>query len=289
MVTARVFYFTRVLELRGWIVTETKAQLDPTKAKETVQAWSSQLSDPQAIAVAPLLQALSALLPRDDTPPERTEKAPTRSDAPVSLSTLESLEQTLSQTLELDDPQVIKDSISKCLELVRTEKAKPAPTPVVNVPSSATLSVDAETGLPGRLLFEKIVSDSIADGRSFITALFVVERLPLINKRFGRLAGDRVLLYVAQYLAQELPDSNSLSRWSGAAFSAIINSENSDKMESQIRAISNKPLSANIDVGNRSVMLTISCACMMEQLSVSASPEKLFDKMDGFVETRTNG
>lgn len=207
----------------------------------------------------------------------------------MSLGALESLEQTLSQALELDDPQIMKESILKCLDLVRTEKAKPAPTPVANVVPAATLSVDAETGLPGRLLFEQIVSDSIGEGRNFITALFVVERLPLINKRFGRVAGDRVLLYVAQYLAQELPDSNSLSRWSGSAFSAIINSENSDKMESQIRAISNKPLSANIDVGNRSVMLTISCACMMEQLSADASPEKLFDKMDEFIRTRTSG
>jgi hypothetical protein len=58
-------------------------------------------------------------------------------------------------------------------------------------------------------------------------------------------------------------------------------------MESQIRAISNKPLSANIDVGNRSVMLTISCACMVEQLSADASPQTLFAKMDDFVTART--
>jgi len=207
--------------------------------------------------------------------------------AAISTPPLESLEQFLSQASESEDPRVIKDLISKCLEIVRTEKAKPPAAPaVVTIPAGAT-TVDSETGLPGRLLFEKLVADSIAEGKNVITALFVVERLPLINKRFGRLAGDRVLLYVAQYLAQELPESNSLSRWSGSAFSTIINFENSDKMESQIRAISNKPLSANIDVGNRSVMLTISCACMMEQLSADASPEKVFDKMDEFVKART--
>jgi diguanylate cyclase (GGDEF)-like protein len=240
-------------------------------------------------AVAPLLQALSGLLQRDDSPREEEVKSPATPEAPVSVGALQSLEETLSQALELDDLQTIKESISKCLETVRTEKSKPGRIPSANVPPSATLSVDAETGLPGRLLFEKIVADSIAEGRNFITALFVVERLPLINKRFGRVAGDRVLLFVAQYLAQELPDSNSLSRWGGPAFSAIINSENSEKMESQIRAISNKPLSANIDVGSRSVMLTISCACMMEQLSGTASPEKLFDKMDDFIRARTSG
>jgi len=207
--------------------------------------------------------------------------------AAISAPPLESLEQLLSQASESADFQAIKHSISKCLEIVRAEKAKPTAAPAaVTIPEGA-MTVDSDTGLPGRLLFEKLVTDSIAEGKNVITALFVVERLPLINKRFGRLAGDRVLLYVAQYLARELPDSTSLSRWSGSAFSTIINFENSDKMESQIRAISNKPLSANIDVGNRSVMLTISCACMMEQLSAGASPEKVFDKMDDFVKART--
>jgi GGDEF domain-containing protein len=249
----------------------------------------NQLSEQQTIAVAPLLRALSGLMSIHEDAPKSSQSeppAPTQS-LPISQRSLEVLEQILSQALEVDDPRALKESISKCLEVIRTEKAKPAPEPTVTLPPATPASLDAETGLPGRLLFEKIVADSIAGGRNFITALFVVERLPLINKRFGRAAGDRVLLYVAQYLAQELPDPSSLSRWSGSAFSAIINSENSEKMESQIRAISNKPLSANIDVGNRSVMLTISCACMMEQLSASASPESVFTKMDNFVTARS--
>ncbi len=267
-------------------------KLTAAEAKESVHGWLNQLSDEQTASVAPLLRALKGLMSgyeesRESKPSEPAALTTAPVDPPVSGGALQLLESTLSQALELEDPLALKDAISKCLETVRAEKAKPAPAPAVTL-SPANLAIDAETGLPGRLLFEKIVADSIAEGRNFIAALFVVERLPLINKRFGRAAGDRVLLYVAQYLAQELPDSNSLSRWSGPAFSAIINSENSDKMESQIRAISNKPLSANIDVGNRSVMLTISCACMMEQLSASESPEKVFTKMDNFVQTRTS-
>ncbi len=209
--------------------------------------------------------------------------------APVAVGTLEALEQALSETLDLPDPEAIKGSITKCLEIIRTEKAKPAPAQPTVVLPPVTHHIDSETGLPGRLLFEKIVSDAIGEQKTFMLALFVVERLPLINKRFGRAAGDRVLLYVAQYLAQELPDSNSLSRWGGTAFSAIITSENSDKMGSQIRAISNKPLSANIDVGSRSVMLTISCGCLMEQVTLTSSAENLFKKMDDFVDARTGG
>jgi diguanylate cyclase (GGDEF)-like protein len=252
-----------------------------------------ELSEQQAVAVAPFLKALSELIAGSNSQQEQHEAAraltpPVDSKPHLAAGPLELLEHTLSQALDAKDPKGVRDAISKCLEIVRTEKAKPVASSVISAAPVTSLNVDAETGLPNRSLFERIVADSIAEGRQFITALFVVERLPLINKRFGRLAGDRVLLYVARYLAQELPDSNSLSRWSGSAFSAIINAENSEKMESQIRAISNKPLSANIDVGNRSVMLTISCACMMEQLSADAEPEKLFGKMDDFVKVRTS-
>lgn len=254
-------------------------------------SWLGQLSEKQTVAVAPFLKALSDLMSEQKSVGEQGANEPSStlgvaSSSPISAAPLEFIDQILTEALGLSDPQEIKDSISKCLDIVRTEKVKPRPSPAAAPATSSALPVDAETGLPGRLMFEKLVNDSIAEGRNFISALFVVERLPLINKRFGRIAGDRVLLYVAQYLAQELPDSNSLSRWSGPAFSTIINSENSDKMESQIRAISNKPLSANIDVGNRSVMLTISCACMIEQLSVRDSSEELFNKMDQFVQLK---
>ncbi|MFL6446806.1 MAG: GGDEF domain-containing protein [Bryobacteraceae bacterium] len=234
--------------------------------------------------MAPLLQALSGLMSAYEISSERTE-APPLTD-PISIGLLETLEQSLSQALELDDPQALKQSISQCLEAVRSEKDKQTPQRSVTLPPATRASLDAVTGLPGRLHFERRVADLVAEGRTFIAALFVVERLPLMNKRFGRAAGDRVLSYVAHYLAHELPESNGLSRWSGSAFAAIIKAENSEKMENQIRAISNKPLSASIDVGNRSVMLTISCGCMMEQVSGDASPESLFAKMDEFLTSR---
>ncbi len=278
--------------MRGKTLTDPKRQLAPAEAKEAVTSWLDQLSEEQTVAVAPLLKALSGLMSEHRGQAEQSERAaplaPAIETACISSTALESLDQILSGALECHDLQTINDSVSKCLEIVRAEKAKPMRPVALPAVHAGALTVDAETGLRARFSFEKLVADSVAEGKNAVAALFVVERLPLINKRFGRVVGDRVLLYVAKYLTQELPDSNSLSRWSGPAFSAIINADNSDKMESQIRAISNKPLSANIDVGNRSVMLTISCACMMEQLSAEGSPEKVFDKMDEFVKARTS-
>jgi GGDEF domain-containing protein len=279
--------------VRGKALTDLKTQLAPAEVKQAVTSWLDQLSEKQTVAVAPLLKALSGLMSEHKGEGEQIEHAapsisPVTEAACIGRTALDSLERILSRALESADPQTISDSMLKCLEIVRTEKAKPTAVPALPAITAGALTVDAETGLPGRLSFEKLIAKSITEGKNAVTALFVVERLPLINKRFGRVVGDRVLLYVAKYLAQELPDSNSLSRWSGPAFSTIINADNSDSMESQIRAISNKPLSANIDVDNRSVMLTISCACMIEQLSAQASPEKVFDKMDEFVKTRTS-
>ncbi len=196
---------------------------------------------------------------------------------------MEILQQNLSAALELNDPQAIKDLISKCLDVVRVEMSNP---PLVTLPPVTPATLDAETGLPGRLQFERTVGDSIAEGRDFVTALFVSERLPLINKRFGRAAGDRVLLYVASIFLRNYRTQTSYPGGAVRHFRASSTPKTRKRWKVRFGP-SNKPLSANIDVGNRSVMLTISCACIMEQISAKTSPEALFSRMDDFVAARS--
>jgi GGDEF domain-containing protein len=148
---------------------------------------------------------------------------------------------------------------------------------------------DTTTGLPGRLIFERAVCDAIIQGKESVVALFMVERLAYINKRFGRATGEEILLYVAQYLAQELPDSSILARWSGPAFAAMVDSASAAKRtEMRIRAIASKHLSTNIDNGRTAVMIPISCSCIVESLSAETSPETIFSRMDDFLSAHSS-
>jgi GGDEF domain-containing protein len=227
-----------------------KMSSEAREIRQNAHKWVDGLTDEQAAAVAPLLDALTALL------------AASSREAPLLSRIAESEKEFLSETP------------------THQSNGRSAP---LGSPGSATS--DATTGLPARLIFERAVCDALTQGRESVVALFIVERLAYINKRFGRVAGEEILLHVAQYLAQELPDSSTLARWSGPAFAAILDSTSAAKRtEMQIRAIASKRLSKTIDSGGRrAVMIPISCSCTVESLNAENSPEAIFTRMDDFL------
>lgn len=260
------------------------------KAKQRGHEWLDQLSNEQAIAVVPILLELSGLITVCSGKNQRESTLATNVeiDTSVFLEPSLKIENQLERILEIRDPQALREAIATCLDLFRSEKthlnASRSKANATNLLKSPTVpTTDATTGLPGRLLFERIVANAVAESKESITALFVVERLAYINKRFGRITGDEILLSVAQYLAQELPDSSSLSRWSGPAFAAILHPTAGKKTEMQVRAISRRQLSKTMETGGRSVMLPINCSCMIEPLSEGSSPDLIFSKMDDFI------
>ena len=262
--------------------------------RQNAHKWVDTLSDEQAAAVVPLLEALTALLAA--SPKASGSEKASELTSPLSLlaaGSCDTLETDLERALEITDPQMLQDNISSCLAIVRSEKKRLLETSVRQLeyradvlpasPGQATL--DPTTGLPARLIFERTVCDAITEGKESVVAIFIVERLAYINKRFGRATGEEILLYVAQYLAQELADSSTLARWSGPAFAAILDSTSTAKRtEMQIRAIASKRLSKTIDSGGRTaVMIPISCSCMVESLTAESSPEAIFSRMDDFL------
>jgi diguanylate cyclase (GGDEF)-like protein len=216
--------------------------------RQNAHKWVDALSDEQTAAVGPLLQALTALL-----------------------------------TASPEAPSSITESKKGNLDEIQIRQANNGPSALLASPGRSTS--DAATGLPARLIFERAVCDAITQGTESVVALFIVERLAYINKRFGRATGEEILLYVAQYLAEELPDSSMLARWSGPAFAAILDSTSAAKRtEMQIRAIASKRLSKTIDSGGRTaVMIPISCSCTVESLTAESSSEAIFSRMDDFL------
>jgi diguanylate cyclase (GGDEF)-like protein len=265
--------------------------------KQAAHSWLDKLSDDELVAVAPILHSLSSLLsislartPAPDRPAPIQELS-----CKVSNSFL-ALERQLEQAIALEEVQALRENVSACLDLVRYNKTKvghgggrlPALIAEEALPPEASVAppsmTDALTGLPARLMFERVVTSTIAEGKEATIALFKVERLPYINKRFGRVTGDEIVLFVAQYLAEKLPNSSLFVRWSGPAFAAILTGKAASKEAViELRAISRKQLSKSIDVDGRPVMLPISCSCFVEPILSTSSPDKLFAKMDDFL------
>jgi diguanylate cyclase (GGDEF)-like protein len=85
---------------------------------------------------------------------------------------------------------------------------------------------DALTGLPNRLFFSKILEQSISQARRYNRSLAVVfldlDRFKNINDTYGHQAGDQVLLTLAKKLKLGLRESDTVARFGGDEFIALL-------------------------------------------------------------------
>jgi diguanylate cyclase (GGDEF)-like protein len=88
------------------------------------------------------------------------------------------------------------------------------------------LLVDPLTGIPNRRAAEAAIRDELARARragtELCVALFDIDHFKRINDSFGHAAGDRVLERVAQTLASQTRASDTIARWGGEEFVALV-------------------------------------------------------------------
>ncbi|MEN3374415.1 EAL domain-containing protein [Dechloromonas sp. ZS-1] len=80
---------------------------------------------------------------------------------------------------------------------------------------------DALTGLPTRILFERIVSNALASKdllSTFAIAFIDLDHFAEINDALGHITGDRLLYLVANRLSSTLRVDDRIGRWSGDKF-----------------------------------------------------------------------
>jgi PAS domain S-box-containing protein/diguanylate cyclase (GGDEF)-like protein len=82
------------------------------------------------------------------------------------------------------------------------------------------------TGLPNRALFCERIARALpalaAQGLPLVVLAFDLERLSTINTSFGRLAGDKLLQFVAERMQVVLGDTRSMAHLSGGTFAVVF-------------------------------------------------------------------
>ena len=274
----------------------TAAGFDPS---QVARDFIEKVPPEHVPAMLPVLEALSQFVGKLRPAPEPVPESPiTRPDEHVGLNqqlveNLKTMEQTLEAALALPETERI-EQIKACAQSLRLErealeKRIAVGAAVAQSAVSASLqthspSIDPATGLRGRSLFEQLVNESIERGEGVTVALFLIKRLSYVNRRFGRAAGDEILLFMAQHLARELGEAVTLFRWTGPAFAAILgHGHGAASQDRRIKAIAIKQFPKTLETGGRSVMLSINCAYFSEQLSSQAIPAEVFARMDDFV------
>ena len=123
-------------------------------------------------------------------------------------------------------------------------------------------SFDAMTGFMNRVGFEDQLQESFKDLRREDDAhqliYFDLDNLRLVNDRFGREAGDEVIMRFARLLDEDLPKSAVLSRLSGDDFCMLLTHADSDAALEHAQRIRDKGASLRYLQGDKSLQITMS-------------------------------
>jgi GGDEF domain-containing protein len=191
-----------------------------------------------------------------------------------TISRLQSIEGELQKASMLEDFHAAKIRMSECLDILRTEIVRHRSESARNVSEMHSVverlrarapgapappeRLDPLTNLPERAAAEQALASAARDPRPAFAAVLVVDRLDLINARFGRTVGDEVLVFFCQHVRQGLEESDRLFRWTGPALLAVLfRDEPLAAVREVINRLFAKRLTKSATVENRSVLLSV--------------------------------
>jgi diguanylate cyclase (GGDEF)-like protein len=114
-------------------------------------------------------------------------------------------------------------------------------------------------------------------------------RIEVINTRFGREAGDQVMLIMSQQVASKLRPNDQVFRWHGPCFVALV--ERGNSLEA-VRAEMGRALAPRKDhtivLGDRTILVPLSLSWVAVPLWQQNDPKEVFQQVENLVK-RTRG
>lgn len=215
----------------------------------------------------------------------------------ASSTKLRSIERQIEASSHASDLRTIKAQLQQSLDVIceeavqqerRAEEVSDKLREAMSRPESAAVlseavsDLDLVTGLPNLRAAEQAIRSAIGSRTNCYAALLCVERVEVINSRFGFSVGDRILMLFGQHLAQHLSKSDRLFRWRGPGFLVILDRAGPEmSVRAEIARIVSTRLEQEIELGGRSVLLPIGSSWMLMSLA-NASVEQVTQKLDKF-------
>lgn len=214
-----------------------------------------------------------------------------------SVGRLREIEGKIEKTSGIEDVRVLKARLGDCLESIRNETTRQkedSARAVANLQREIQSSqvrisaagagpvLDPTTGLPARAAAAAALAEWIASPNPPYAALFIVDRIPLLNSRFGYDVGDRVMKAYLEELRNHLAPGDQIFRWSGPAFLALLNRpDRIEKVREHLRYALPGKIERNFELLNRSVLLSISVTWALFALTTPL--EGLIEQLDSFL------
>lgn len=124
---------------------------------------------------------------------------------------------------------------------------------------SPEVTVDGCTGLAVRSEAEAALNRALEGQAQSYAAVFYLHRMALTNARFGEAIGNQVILFCSQHIATVVTRGNdSLFRWSGPAFVAVLERPDSaSTVSAEVQRLISAPFSRFFETSSRSVYLPV--------------------------------
>ena len=226
----------------------------------------------------------------------------------VNISKLNDIAKNVGVASELNDVRLIKSKLSECLIDIQ-EEAKRQQTEIAetiqelregldrvrDTPGHAADSgtdagrvgnTDTVTGLPCRPDAEATIAEAARSNSISFVAVMVLERLQVLNARFGREAGDEILAAYSHMVKKSLTPRDRLFRWGGPVLVAVLPRQRSFQLvRGEFTHIMETRLEHSIQTPSRSVLIPVSAKwCLYPMM---AAPRLLIRKIDEFAATPT--
>jgi GGDEF domain-containing protein len=212
-----------------------------------------------------------------------------------TTSRLRDLEKQLVQASAVDDVRTLKACMADCLQSVRDEmesnRSQAAQT-IHTLQSQLDgtserlegahppAGRDPVTNLPNASAAEAALAIAAQEPSKHFVAVFVVNRVQLINARFGHAVGDEIMNVARDHLAGNLADP--LFRWRGPSLMMLLQrSAQLEEVRMSLHRIASCKLQKNVDLGSRSALLPVTLAWTVFPMQPSA--RLIAQKADAFV------
>ncbi len=207
------------------------------------------------------------------------------------------IERQIEKSSQAADLRTIKAQLQQSLDAIceeateqerRAEQVAGELREAMSRPESAAVvaeavgDMDIITGLPNFRAAERSIQQACAERTNTVAVLFCVERIEVINGRFGFAVGDRILTIFGQHLAHHLSKTDRLFRWRGPGFVALLDRTIPEMaIRTEMARLVSIRLEEEIELNGRSILLPISSSWMMERL-LNSSVEQVTQKLDKF-------
>lgn len=169
----------------------------------------------------------------------------------------------------------VSDAQHRISEVIGTNSQKP------NEP----LLRDPLTNLPGRADAEDALFQARSRRNNF-AAVLPVDRLALVNNRFGSESTDKVIQFFSAYLQRHLRPGDKLFRWSHNAFLAIVERDSTqDSVRADLSRFASSKLELTLEHHGREILLPVSSTWVLFSAGESRNHESLVMKIDGFLKS----